>query len=58
MGLIAVAGLHHSEVLDLRRDDAGLDQRILTIRVTKFGKPRLVPLYATMVPVLSDYAAR
>ncbi|MEI8703417.1 tyrosine-type recombinase/integrase [Mesorhizobium sp. ISC15] len=57
-GLIAVAGLRHSEALDLRRDDVDLDQGILTIRETKFGKSRLVPLHATTVAVLSDYAAR
>ncbi|MEI8696903.1 tyrosine-type recombinase/integrase [Mesorhizobium sp. ISC15] len=57
-GLIAVAGLPLSEALDLRRDDVDLDQGILTIRETKFGKSRLVPLHATTVAVLSDYAAR
>ncbi|MER8874762.1 tyrosine-type recombinase/integrase [Mesorhizobium sp. M0814] len=57
-GLIAVAGLRHSEALDLRRDDVDLDQGVLTIRETKFGKSRLVPLHATTVAVLSDYAAR
>ena len=57
-GLIAVAGLRHSEVLDLRRDDVDLEQGILTIRETKFGKSRLVPLHPTTVAVLSDYAAR
>ncbi len=41
-GLIAVAGLRHSEALDLRQDDVDLDQGILTIRETKFGKSRLV----------------
>ncbi|WP_365962673.1 tyrosine-type recombinase/integrase [Mesorhizobium sp.] len=53
-GLIAVAGLRHSEALDLRRDDVDLDQGILIIRETKFGKSRLVPLHATTVAVLSD----
>jgi integrase len=57
-GLIAVAGLRHSEALDLHRDDVNLDQGILTIRETKFGKSRLVPLHITTVAVLSDYAVR
>lgn len=57
-GLIAVAGLRHSEALNLRRDDVDLDQGILTVRESKFGKSRLVPLHATTVTVLSDYAAR
>src|SRR5690606_24218397 len=57
-GLIAVAGLRHSEALDLRRDDVDLDQGVLTIRESKFGKSRLVPLHATTVAVLLDYAKR
>ncbi|MDX8450475.1 tyrosine-type recombinase/integrase [Mesorhizobium captivum] len=57
-GLIAVAGLRHSEALGLRRDDVDLDQGVLTVRESKFGKSRLVPLHATTVAVLSDYARR
>ncbi len=57
-GLIAVAGLRHSEALNLRRDDVDLDQGVLTIRQSKFGKSRLVPLHATTVAVLKDYSAR
>jgi integrase len=57
-GLIAVAGLRHSEALDLCRDDVDLDQGVLTVRESKFGKTRLVPLHATTVAVLSDYAVR
>lgn len=57
-GLIAVAGLRHSEALDLRRDDVDLAEGVLTIRESKFGKSRLVPLHATTLTVLKDYAAR
>ena len=57
-GLIAVAGLRHSEALNLCRDDVDLDQGVLTIRQTKFGKSRLVPLHATTIAVLRDYSAR
>ncbi|MGB3540083.1 MAG: tyrosine-type recombinase/integrase [Mesorhizobium sp.] len=39
-GLIAVAGLRHSEALNLCRDDVDLDQGVLTIRQSKFGKSR------------------
>lgn len=53
-----MTGLRHSEALDLCRDDVNLDQGILTICERKFGKSRLVPLHATTVTVLSDYAAR
>jgi integrase len=57
-GLIAVAGLRHSEALNLCRDDVDLDQGVLTIRRSKFGKSRLVPLHATTVAILRDYSAR
>ncbi len=57
-GLIAVTGLRHSEALNLCKDDVDLAQGVLTIRQTKFGKSRLVPLHATTVAVLSDYSAR
>jgi len=43
-GLLAVAGLRISEVLKLERPDVDLCDGILTIRQTKFGKTRLVPL--------------
>lgn len=57
-GLIAVAGLRHSEALNLCRDDVDLDQGVLTIRQSKFGKSRLVPLHASTVAVLRDYSER
>lgn len=57
-GLIAAAGLRHSEALNLCRDDVDLDQGVLTIRQSKFGKSRLVPLHATTIAVLRDYSAR
>lgn len=57
-GLIAVAGLRHSEALNLHCDDVDLDQGVLTIRESKFGKSRLVPLHATTISVLKDYSAR
>jgi integrase/recombinase XerD len=57
-GLIAVAGLRHSEALNLCRDDVDLDQGVLTIRQSKFGKSRLVPLHPTTIAVLRDYSAR
>jgi integrase len=57
-GLLAVTGLRISEALGMRRDDVDLDQGILTIRDTKFGKSRLVPLHPTTQEVLLRYAAR
>lgn len=57
-GLLAVTGLRVGEALRLRREDTDLRQGILTIRDTKFGKSRLVPVHATTREVLLDYAAR
>ena len=57
-GLIAVAGLRHAEALHLCRKDVDLDEGILTIRETKFGKSRFVPLHPTTIDVLTNYAER
>ena len=57
-GLLTVTGLRISEALRLKRDDVDLDAGLLTVRDTKFGKSRLVPIHATTVAVLSDYAKR
>ncbi|WGS18684.1 MULTISPECIES: tyrosine-type recombinase/integrase [unclassified Bradyrhizobium] len=52
-GLIAVTGMRISEAMGLERDDVGLDAGVLTVRLTKFGKSRLVPLH---IPVRPDGA--
>lgn len=57
-GLLSVAGLRIGETLALTVDDVDLDEGILTLRSTKFGKSRLVPLHATSVAVLADYRRR
>jgi integrase/recombinase XerD len=57
-GLLAVGGLRISEVLKLERADVDLGEGILTIRQTKFGKTRLVPLHPSTRDVLADYARR
>jgi integrase len=57
-GLLAVTGLRVGEALRMRREDADLDQGVLTIRDTKFGKSRLVPVHPTTREVLLRYAAR
>lgn len=57
-GLLSVSGLRISEALGLTPDDVDLDNGILTIRSTKFGKSRLVPLHATTAKVLADYWQR
>jgi len=57
-GLLSVSGLRICEALGLTLDDVDLDEGILRIRSTKFGKSRLVPLHPTTVEVLTDYRAR
>jgi integrase len=57
-GLIAVTGMRISEAMGLERDDVDLDAGVLTVRLTKFGKSRLVPLHPTTCTALRNYAAR
>jgi integrase len=56
LGLLAVTGLRISEALSLCCDDVDLAGGVLTIRSTKFGKSRLVPLHPTTVRSLAQYA--
>jgi integrase/recombinase XerD len=55
-GLIAATGLRMSEAVKLDRCDVDLDEGVLTIRRTKFGKTRLVPLHATARVALARYS--
>ncbi len=55
-GLLAVTGMRVSEALHLDREDVDLAEGILTIRHTKFGKSRLVPLHASTSAALEGYA--
>jgi integrase len=57
-GLLSVTGLRISEALNLQCEDVDLREGILTVRGTKFGKSRLVPLHPSTRKVLSGYAAR
>lgn len=57
-GLLSVSGLRTREALNLTLDDIDLDDGILRIQSTKFGKSRLVPLHATTVEALVDYQKR
>jgi hypothetical protein len=47
-----------SEAMAIERDDVDLDMGVLTVRLTKFGKSRLVPLHPTTSAALSSYAKR
>jgi len=55
-GLLSVTGMRSSEPLALDREDVDLDEGVLSIRRTKFGKSRLVPLHESTRQVLADYA--
>src|SRR5205823_12274482 len=56
-GLLAVTGMRVSEVLALDREDVNLNEGVLRIRRTKFGKSRLVAVHASTRHILTDYAA-
>lgn len=56
-GLLAATGLRVSEALALDDSDVALDGALLTIRRTKFGKSRLVPIHPSTAHALGDYAA-
>jgi len=57
-GLLSVAGLRLSEACNLMLPDVDLTAAVLTIRDTKFGKTRLVPLHPSTCRVLANYLAR
>jgi len=57
-GLLSVSGLRIGEARNLELRDVDLETAVLTIRGTKFGKTRLVPLHASTCRVLADYIAR
>jgi integrase len=55
-GLLSVSGMRLSEALALDGDDVNLEEGILRVQRTKFGKSRLVPLHESTGQVLLDYA--
>ena len=57
-GLLAVTGMRISEALNFLRQDIDWDEGLLTIRKTKFGKSRLIPLHPSTLRVLAAYARR
>ena len=57
-GLLAVTGLRLGEALNLQCQDIDWAEGILTIRRTKFGKSRLVPLHPSTVKVLAAFMKR
>lgn len=55
IGLLAVTGMRAGEAVRADVTDLDLDAAILTVRSTKFGKSRLLPLHVSVVDELRDY---
>lgn len=54
-GLLAVTGMRVGEALALNRDDIDVPHGQLTVRLTKFGKSRELPLHPSTVQALGRY---
>ncbi len=58
IGLLTSTGLRPGEALALGRSDVDLENGILAIRQTKFGKSRFVPVSDSTRAALQEYAER
>jgi integrase len=58
IGLLAVTGMRVGEALVLNRGDIDTAEHVLTIRLTKFGKSRELPVDASTVDALQAYLGR
>lgn len=58
IGLLAVTGMRVGEAIRLDRDDLNTRVGVLTVRNSKFGKSREVPLHATTTQTLRLYLRR
>jgi integrase len=56
LGLLAVSGLRIGEACQLDRVDVDLPAALITIRDSKFGKSRQIPVHASTVTALAGYA--
>jgi integrase len=57
-GLLPVTGLRISEALALKRQNVDLENGILTVCDTKFGKSRYVPIHESTQRILVEYSQR
>lgn len=55
-GLLSVTGMRVGEVLRLARDDVNLVEGVITVRESKYGRSRLVPLHPSATAALTVYA--
>jgi len=58
IGLLAVTGMPVGEAIGLDRPDVDLVDGVVTVRGSKFGKSREVPLHPTTVEALRGYAGQ
>ena len=58
LALLAATGMRVGEALALDDTDVDLKQSLITVRRTKFGKSRLVPLHPTSRAALQQYVRR
>src|SRR5204862_8294324 len=56
--MLAVTSMRISEAIRLDRSDVDWDQGLAVVRASKFGKSRALPLRASTVAALADYAQR
>jgi integrase len=56
IGLLAATGMRVGEAISLDRADLAAGPGLLTIRGSKFGKSRQLPLHATVLQALASYA--
>jgi integrase len=58
IGLLSVTGMRVGEAIRLDRHDLDLRHGVLTVRDTKFGKSRELPVHASTVDALGSYLRR
>ena len=58
VGLLATTGIRSGEAVRLADTDVNLREGLLTIRESKFGKSRIVPLHPTTLKALAGYKVR
>ena len=58
IGLLSVTGLRPGEAVNLELEDVDLKECVLTVRGSKFGKSRWVPIHSSTRDALADYLRR
>ncbi|MBS2963823.1 tyrosine-type recombinase/integrase [Actinocrinis puniceicyclus] len=56
IGLLAATGMRIGEALRLERSDVDWDDRVITIRASKFAKSRELPVSCSVIEALAAYA--